>query len=1503
MFTPRKRKDETARGRLDQGRSRRSVGDVRGSAVHRIFGRVRLRAGIWLCLILFRALPAHASDPIPIITPDETTNEPITLAADRIVAWTYGPVQWAVLTREVAVMQGTEGLRGYRAIARIVADPSAGKGVYRVDSYVESEIVERGFLRTQTRRTTNRSTLKSNGGYELKPYSIDGLTRLDNPIRLEDWMLKGFPELANQKPTKPTRNPAPIQPPDSSSKSPSAPQDRQAAQRGSGRSTGVVAPTNNALNTNTNISANQNASANAIQNTNTNATQNANATIYANANANQNAANQNANAIQNANANANQNTNANQNANTNAIQNSNMNLNQSADINPSANAISNANPNSIRNANADANQNRTANVNATPKTSANTDPVSGEAAAVNGLTSVNSSSGTTGSTGPAIPRTIEPEASSRDQSPIGDSPIAAVDPEVSRAQDVITGDDVPPDLLRPITNPIDPDNQGDAQGAGEPAAARSNSIPPAQSGDASSAPPLESPNDASGGGDQPDARLPRSDDAGSSVEADDEPAAGTRSQRDGARGGTRGGAGSLPAPIPEANLPDMLAKFGPILPGTQRIINIYPSTSNPNYRYQQLPPENGYTRVVIRGGVNIVVNTGTAQRNKEEEDKKEEEKKAEAKKKAKGITDSKDKDKKEGDAAKKKGESPPAQYGTIDIVSDNAVIWYKLDPEKKSTVTAEGGVKDDGGKPLEVYLEGNVVIRQDDRLIAGVPDQRTFRADRAYYNFQTDRMTALDTESNMFAPGLVAPLRVFSPKIDQYRPSTVDANGNVSFGTKIIHAEQTKSTGSRFANPGYSFNSRSMDIEEEVVPLQDPTTGKSFGDKKDPATKKRLKTYLNASQNVFFISGVPVFYWPFMKADEDDLNPPFRAINPGYVNYFGEYVLTDWNGFRVFGLKRPKEIDVWNLEVDALTARGLGLGTNLGYYGKNLLNAMPGEYFGYFKMWGLQDHGIDDLGTGPAIVTNGPAGAGKRGFQRGAVPPYQQYRGMITYRHMQSLLDDTADPLEDFRAQLEFGYISDRHFLEQYYQNEFNAGRDQNTDLYVIRQKNGWAATALIEGNLQNWYTQTQSLPRVDYFRLGDSLLGDRFTYFQHTGADYAAVNTAIEVNNPNIFAFMPYDPISNTSGLWQSGRIYTAHELDMPLKFQFFRVVPYVQGQFVGWNQQLAGQAMGRVWGAVGARLDAMAWKLYPNVENDLLNVHGINHKIEAYADFRDAWANQSLNSIGVQDTLDDNTYEFTRRYFALTNYAGGILPGQYDPRFLLLRRMISPITGTTDIQGTIEGLRTGIHQRLQTKRGPIGRRRIVDFMELDLTTTYFPNAARDNFGKSFGQNMYNWEWFVGDRTSIVSYGWFEFFNITGQPLLKTNPNHTNNPFGLNVITSGISIARPPRGQLFLGYTVIDTGPITTSALSFNYSYWMSPKWFSTFSTMYDFGNGVGLGSMLSVTRIGSDFLSTIGLSIDPQRGATQFGFQLVPRISPNISNGASQGLQGLDTRYAPTQ
>jgi hypothetical protein len=357
--------------------------------------------------------------------------------------------------------------------------------------------------------------------------------------------------------------------------------------------------------------------------------------------------------------------------------------------------------------------------------------------------------------------------------------------------------------------------------------------------------------------------------------------------------------------------------------------------------------------------------------------------------------------------------------------------------------------------------------------------------------------------------------------------------------------------------------------------------------------------------------------------------------------------------------------------------------------------------------------------------------------------------------------------------------------------------------------------------------------------------------------------------------------------------------------------VVPYIQGQAVGWSDQLGGGplghlpsgALGRIWGGAGIRTEFTAYKQYPWVESDLWNVHGLNNKISLFTDSRVAGSNVKLNNIAVQDDLDDNTYEYVRRYLALTSFTGGILPSPYDPRHLILRQTLSPITGTTDVQASIDTVQLGIHQRLQTKRGPIGKRRIVDYMTLDASTTYFPYAQRDNFGTPWGQAMYNWQWYIGDRTSIVSAGWFDFFKLVGSTPLNNNMTTGYNPNGLNIITSGVSISRPPRANLYFGYSIIDTGPIKTSAANVSISYWLSPKWYGSYSTSYDFGDAILLGSMFSFTRIGADYLTTVGLTVDPQRSSYMFAFQIIPRLSPGMRSGSTSGAGQFDTRFAPTQ
>jgi hypothetical protein len=923
----------------------------------------------------------------------------------------------------------------------------------------------------------------------------------------------------------------------------------------------------------------------------------------------------------------------------------------------------------------------------------------------------------------------------------------------------------------------------------------------------------------------------------------------------------------------------------PIFPGTQRLTRIFPRNGHSLDMHALDKTPDGVTIYIVRNGVNIVT------------------------------------------------QAP--RFGTIDIEADSAIIWHGPSPAKGEPYKSPAGdlFVDNEKAPMEIYLEGNVILRQDENKYAGKGDQRTIRAPQLYYDFLTDRMLAPNGEIDMFTPSLMAPVRLSSPRIEQFRTPVMLPNGTMTLSEDPeIRLPSALMTGSRFPNPGYSISSKTIDLTRSTRPLTNPDTGKEEDDPDAPPKKTEEQVWhVDARQNIYWGINLPFFFWPRINEDLDDQQPPLRMIGFNSVNYFGQQLKTDWNGFRLLGMRRPKNVDLWNVDVDYLSLRTKdfpALGSEMGWFGDDLIRDLidpyhehrttddahiTHNYFGYFDIWGLKDAGIDVLGTGPAVVTNGPIGAGNAGFQRSDDPPFQSDRLRLTLRHNQRfLLEDEDHAFDELRLQVEAGYATDRNFIEEYYKRLFDTGMDQETLAYLTWQHDNRFASIWTEGNTQNWVTDTQWLPRADYYRLGDSFFNNMFSYFNHTGLNYATTHTDIMVNNPNLFAFLPFDPISNTTGTFSAGRFYTNHELDMPINLgNVLRFVPYVQGQAVGWTDQLgAGPlghlpsgAMGRIWGAAGIRTEFTAYKQYDWVESDLWNVHGLNNKISLFTDSRVAWSNVKLNDVAVQDDLDDNTYEYVRRYLALTSFTGGILPMPYDPRHLILRQTLSPITGTTDVQASIDTVQLGIHQRLQTKRGPLGKRRIVDYMTLDASTTYFPYSQRDNFGTPWGQTMYNWQWYIGDRTSIVSAGWFEFFKLLGSTPLNNNMTTGYNPNGLNIITTGISIARPPRSNVFLGYSIIDTGPIKTSAANVAISYWLSPKWYGTYSTSYDFGDAILLGTAFSFTRIGADYLTTIGLSLDPQRqNAYTFAVQIVPRLG-GIRSGSASGSGQFDTRFAPTQ
>ncbi len=202
------------------------------------------------------------------------------------------------------------------------------------------------------------------------------------------------------------------------------------------------------------------------------------------------------------------------------------------------------------------------------------------------------------------------------------------------------------------------------------------------------------------------------------------------------------------------------------------------------------------------------------------------------------------------------------------------------------------------------------------------PTSAAFRAPRAYYDFLTDRFLAYDGEVDLFAPGFIAPMKVKAPRIEQFHKLVKRADGTLIVDTEPeIRAEKALTTGSRFPNPAYKFTNRSIDLVRQSTPLADPNTGKQLGNPNDPNPPMDLIWRYDARQNFYYMGPIPIFYWPRVTGQTDDLDSPLRMISFGNISYFGTELLTDWNGFKLIGVKRPYWVDIWNVDLDYLSAR------------------------------------------------------------------------------------------------------------------------------------------------------------------------------------------------------------------------------------------------------------------------------------------------------------------------------------------------------------------------------------------------------------------------------------------------------------------------------------------------------------------------------------------------------------------------------------------------------
>ena len=762
----------------------------------------------------------------------------------------------------------------------------------------------------------------------------------------------------------------------------------------------------------------------------------------------------------------------------------------------------------------------------------------------------------------------------------------------------------------------------------------------------------------------------------------------------------------------------------------------------------------------------------------------------------------------------------------VEFAADNAVVWQRSGKDPKNPTAS-------GEDETEIYLSGNVVIRTVSPGANGNSFMQTLRAEQVYYDVTRTRAIALAADLELSNPRVPDGIHLTGREIRRLDAENWEALRGSAFSTKLP------------ADPGLRFDSPRVTLRERTTALTNifGIPYRTFEGEEVIGTER----ILTARNSVGRLNGVPFFYWPYLRTDLNEPIGPLLSIGGGQDRIFGTQIYSTWDMYKALALRAP-DGHKWTLNLDFLSDRGPAAGTDYSYTVPRRPDGYsPGE--GFIRLYGLSDGGVDVLGG-----------------DRGPIPKPPSARGRALWRHQQEIADE-------FYFQGQLAYLSDQNFFEQYYKQEFDLGPSQETFAYLTWQRDQFWASGLALPRLgQNWMTRTEWLPKLEGAITGQSFF-DWLVYNTRASAGYAQLSTS----NVTPFPVLPTDVDTNTA------RLNWSQELSVPFDLGPVKVAPYGLLDLTYYSNDLTGNDAGRVYGGGGVRTNLPLSRLYESVSSDLFNLKGLHHKITLSANYFYGETNVPSSQLPLLDRLDDDNTDYSYRYVRPAQTT--LVPGAagfalatsplFNQQQYAIRRLVDNRVDSLD---DMQALQLGARQRLQTKRGYPGLEHTVDWLTFDVTASYFPNSNRDNYGKPFSFLEYNGLWNIGDRTSVLSSGWFDPFD-----------------FGARYWNLGLSLDRPDRTNVFIGYR--QTDPINSKAVTASLGYQLSRRYFASAGVSYDFGIQQALTNTFAITRTGSDMTIMVGFTYNALVNNFGVNFMIVPNIVsafvPGIGqNGFGSGL-----------
>jgi lipopolysaccharide export system protein LptA len=293
-----------------------------------------------------------------------------------------------------------------------------------------------------------------------------------------------------------------------------------------------------------------------------------------------------------------------------------------------------------------------------------------------------------------------------------------------------------------------------------------------------------------------------------------------------------------PPPTLSPNAPLVPASAAPQKPPPQ--ISIRPRY-NGDMQMRSMPVENGWTAVIVTGGLNLIVI--------------------------------------------QQATTPGTKATTIDMEADRAVIWTRGNPQQLAANTRTE--QEIGGGAHEVYLSGNVEIRT-----RTTNELDTLRADEVYYDVRRGVAVARKVDLEMKSGKLERPLYFVTDELLQVNPKLYKMN-RASISSSIIPSD-----------PGLKVDIDNLTVEEfqkdksylfGLIPAYD----------KDGNRIIQTDRIFTGQNFVPRIEEVPFFYFPYYRANVERPLGPLDTITMSYNKILGMQFYTSWDLFDLLNLPKP----------------------------------------------------------------------------------------------------------------------------------------------------------------------------------------------------------------------------------------------------------------------------------------------------------------------------------------------------------------------------------------------------------------------------------------------------------------------------------------------------------------------------------------------------------------------------------------------------------------------